>query len=174
MLSSCHLSPFASICFAVRRDHGDVEARRVLIVERAAGEERLHPDHVRSGHDGKRETPLDRSAAGLGEPHVDVRLKRLGRSRQLVEIDGEGRLALVVGLRQVGERNGLGRDFVLFRLVLSRSGRTHSRIARTLLGPDDVDLALDVEACGRRAVEEAPVERDLGRRVRRDAGGRRW
>ena len=77
----------------------------------------LTPIMLRFRLDRQRELPLDGPAARLGKPHDDIGFERLGRCRHLVERDGEGRLAGLVGLRQVGKRNALGADvFVLLRL----------------------------------------------------------
>jgi hypothetical protein len=132
---------------AVRRDQGDVEARRIVIAERPSREQRLHADHRCLGRDGKGETSLDCPAAGLGEPHHDIGLERLGRGRNLGKVDGEGRLAGVVGLRQVAKRDGLGADvFILVGLIGRIETEQITRIARPLGGLGDIDLALDVEA----------------------------
>ena len=73
----------------------------------------LTPIIGRRGDHRQRELALDRAAAGLGHAHGDLRLERPRRRRQLVERDGEARLAVVVGLRQVFERLAGGLDLLV-------------------------------------------------------------
>ncbi len=103
---------------------------------------------------------LDRAAAGFGQPHHDIGLERLGRGRHFVERYLEGRLAVGIGVGQVGERQALDAELILCVPIVEAE-----HIAREA-GPfgrlGDVHLAVDGETGGGRAIEEAAVERDLG------------
>ena len=144
----------------VGRGHHHVELGGVLIAERGAFEQRLHADHVGGGHDRQRQVVLDRAAARLGEPHDDRRLERPRRLRHRIERDREGRLAVRPRLRQVGERETFRSE-----AVVGVGGVETEHIAGeagALAGRGEAQRAVDGKARGRRAVEEAAVERDLG------------
>ena len=127
---------------AVGRHHDHVEARNVLVAERAAGEERLHPDHGLRWRDRQRDLALDGSAAGLRHAECDLGLQRMGRGRHLVERHGELRLARGVGLRQIGQ----GRAFGFCLLVILSEAEDEARKARPIGGLDHMHLAFEVEA----------------------------
>ena len=89
---------------AVGRDDDDIERGAGAVGERAAREQRLDADHVAARRHRQRQLVLDGAAAGLGHAHGDLRFERMRARRQLVEIDGETRLAGGIGRRQVVER----------------------------------------------------------------------
>ena len=96
-----------------------------------------------------------------------LRFQRVRARRQLVELDGKAGLALGIGRRQIFERL-LG----WFHLFIVEAELITGK-ARPLLRHRDRHVALEIEVGGGRAVEEAPGDIDLGRRLWRDAAGRR-
>ena len=104
------------------------------------------------GTTGSVDVALDRAAAGLGHAHRDCASSGREVAGSLSSATVEVRLAVVVGLRQVFERLSLGRDLLVGEAELVAGE------ARPLLGRADHDLAFEIEAGGRRAVEEAAVD----------------
>ena len=152
---------------AFRRDGNDIEVRHGAVGERTAGEQRLDADHGGVWRDRQRQRALDGAAAGFGHAHRDLRLERMRARRRLVEIDGEFRLAGIVGRRQIFER-GFDRLGLLVGEAELITGE-----ARPLLGDADRHVAFEIEPGGRRAIEEAPGDLDARRRLLRDRRGRR-
>src|SRR5262249_14725377 len=153
---------------AVRSDDDDVEACVFAFTERAAGEQRLDADHGAGRRHRQREPALDGAAARFGEPHGQLRFKRLGCARLLVDREGELRLAVAVGGRQPVERLAALLDLLVVQ------PKVVARETRPFGGDADHDLALERKTRRRRAVEIAAVDRDLGGwRPRYALGGRR-
>ncbi len=149
---------------ALRRDRGavgrndhDVERRAGAVGQRAAREQRLDADHVAARRDRQRDLVLDGTAARLRHAHRDAGFERVRARRQLVDIDVEGRLAGVVGGRQIVQRLLHGGDVfaVEAELIAGKAG--------ALGRHGDIHVAFEIEARGRRAIEEAAGKVDGGR-----------
>ena len=152
---------------AVGRDGDHVERGARTVAKRAAGEQRLDADHVPGGRHRQADLALDRAAARLGHAHRDLRFERVRTRRQLVELHRKARLALRIGRRQVFER--LLGSFHLFiieaELITGKAG--------PLLRHRDCHVAVEIEVGCWCAVQETAGDIDFGRRLRRDAAGRR-
>ena len=124
---------------AIGRDDDDVERGGGAVAERAAGKLRLDADHGGRRLTGSVMLALDRAAAGLGHAHRDLRFERMRACWQLVEIDGEFRLAgaSVAGKSSSGCLRGRNLLVGEAELVAGKTG--------ALLGHRDRHVAFEVE-----------------------------
>ena len=152
---------FAHAARAVGRDGDRLECRDVAFADRFV-EILLEADRHALGAHRQRHDAFDRASAQFGDVDDDLRLERLGGGA-LRQIDGEVGVALVVGLDLVGELVLDGGE-----LVVGQAADV-TGIADDLGTLDRLEAhrAGDVEAGGRRAVEEFRVERNVDRLARR-------
>ena len=116
------------------------------------------PMRARLRVDGQRDGALDGAAADFPQPHDDVGLERPAGLGQRRQVDQRVGLAVVVGDGELLQRLAHRADLLVGEPELV-AGKARHVLGR---GRDD-DLALDVEAGGRRAVEIAAGELDGAR-----------
>ena len=113
----------------------------------------LTPIIARGRRDRQHQLALDRAAAGFRHADEDLGFLRTRRGRRLGEADREGRDAIGVGFRQVFDRRALVAGGLLVVDAELVAG-----IARPLRGRRHQHVALELQAGGRRAIEEMAVD----------------
>ena len=152
--------PVARQRLAVGRDEHDVEIGLVAFGDALVAEQRLDADHGRGRRHRQHQLALDRAAAGFRHADEDLGLLRTRRGRRLGQADREGRDAIGVGLGQVFDRRALVAGGLLVGDAELVAGK-----ARPLGGRRDQHVAFELQARGRRAIEEMAVDLKFHRSI---------
>ncbi len=145
---------------AIGRHEHHVEIGVVAFGNVLVGEQRLDADHRRFGRHRQHQLALDGAATGFAHTNEDLCLLRPRRGRRLGQRDLERRDALGIGLRQILDRGTLVAGGLLIGDAELIAG-----IAGPLAGGRDQQVTFELQAGGWRAIEEAALDLQLGRRI---------
>ena len=150
-----------ALAIGIDRNHGEFRERAFRHF--AALEIGANTDHVALGLYAKVKRFLHGAAAAFAHAHRHAGSQQARGGGQGVDLDGERRLAIVADDRQVGQRDSRG-----IALLFVGEAELEVREVLPFAGCFDSRLALERQACSGRTIEEAAIDRDVGRFAHRD------